>query len=910
MAPMESGHGTKSGNRPDLCPARVQGMRRQRGKAKMPVKPLFAAVAAALVLVPPAGPNLGAETGRPVLVAQAAAPTSMNDGGFAGLKLWYRRPAAVWNEALPVGNGRLGAMVYGGIAEECLQLNEATVWTGGPYDPSNPEALKALPEVRRLVLAGKFREAQELYGRRMMARPPNQQKYQPLGDLWIRPLGLGRPTDQNKQLLGYRRELDLDAAIASVRYAIGGVGYTREVFVTPVGQVIVVRLAADKPGRLSFSVRLTGRRNELTMDDTYARISEVDGRPVSSPGDETYRVEGRGNDTLILTGRTATYLGIPGRVMYEAWAKVVPEGGRVSLEGDAVTVVDADAATILVPAATNFVSYKDLGADPAARVAAALNACAGKPYAELRDRHVTEHRRLFRRLALTLARSENAELPTDERLRRFAAGAPDPDLAALYFQFGRYLLVCSSRPGSVPANLQGIWNDTMNPAWGSKYTTNINLEMNYWPAFVGNLDECSEPFVRLVEGLADTGRKIARTHYGARGWMLHHNTDIWLAAAPVNGPYVGTWPCGGAWLCNTLWDRYLFTSDRPYLERIYPLLKGAAEFFLDTLVVEPRHKWFVTCPSSSPENWPHYPGNTSFSDEVRKVNTYATIAAGPTIDMELLRGLFDACAEASKTLGRDAKFRRAVLEARGRLAPLRIGRLGQLQEYLEDWDDPKDTHRHLSHLYALYPGDAISPDRTPELAAAARTSLLMRGEGGMGWSLAWKTALWARLGDGERSYASLRRLLEPVDISTADPRQGGTLPNLMDMGPPFQIDGNFGGAAGIAEMLVQSQGGEIFFLPALPAAWPRGSARGFGARGGFEVDFDWRDGRLVSATIRSLQGGVCRLRTSGPVRVARRGEGEVPVTETKPGHVSFPTERGGVYVMETRNGPGQGPSRP
>jgi alpha-L-fucosidase 2 len=454
----------------------------EMGIANRRSAPLSTAILAAFVLASAVGFRLGADAGRRAPAARAEETRAGTDDGRALLKLWYRRPAAVWNEALPIGNGRLGAMVYGGLAEECLQLNESTVWTGGPYDPANRDALKALPEVRRLVFAGRYREAQELYGRRMMARPPNQQKYQPLGDLWIRPLGLGRPTDQNKQLLGYRRELDLDTAIAAVRYTVGGVNFTREVFASPADQVIVVRLAADKPGRLSFAVRLTGRRNELTMDDTYARITEVDGKPVSSPGDETSLVEGRGNDTLVLTGRTATYLGIPGRVAYEARAKVIAEGGRVSVEGDAVTVMDADAATILVPAATNFRSYKDLGGDPAARVAAILGSCAGKAYVKLRDDHIAEHRRLFRRLSLTLPRTENSALPTDERLRRFQAGAPDPDLAALYFQFGRYLLLSSSRPGSVPANLQGIWNDTMNPAWGSKYTTNINLEMNYWPA--------------------------------------------------------------------------------------------------------------------------------------------------------------------------------------------------------------------------------------------------------------------------------------------------------------------------------------------------------------------------------------------------------------------------------------------
>jgi len=821
---------------------------------------------------------------------------SVSDGDeWSDMKLWYRHPASFWTEALPIGNGRLGAMVYGLINEECLQLNEQTIWTGGPYDPSNPEAFEALPEVRRLVFQGKFREAQELFGRKMMARPPNQQKYQPLGDLWLRFFGQGRGTDWNRQLSNYQRELDLDTAIVTVKYRKGDVIFTREFFASSVDQAIVVRLSADKPGNISFSARLTGQRNELTMDDTYARITEMDGKPVSSPGDEYYMSYGLEPDSLILRGKTATYLGIKGRVEYLVKAKVIPEGGKISICGDVLTVLNADAVIILILAASNFNSFKDLSADPEFKISNWLENVCRKSYEQIKKDHIQEHQKLFRRVVINLGKTEASLLPTDERLRQFRKNA-DPQLAALFFQFGRYILISGSRPGGLPANLQGLWNDTMNPPWGSKYTTNINLQMNYWPAQVCNLDECFEPFVSMVEGLADTGARIAKVHYGARGWVLHHNTDIWLAAAPVNGPYVGTWPCGGAWLCVQLYDRYKFTEDKKYLQKIYPLMKGAAQFFLDTLVKEPKHGWLVTCPSSSPENWPRYPNNTAFLDEVRKVNVHATICAGPAIDMQLLRDLFTALIEASRILNVDSKFRKEIEKTRQRLAPLQIGKYGRLQEWLEDWDDPNDTHRHLSHLYGLYPGTHITLKATPELASAARKSLLMRGDEGPGWSLAWKMALWTRLHEGDRSYQLLRNLLDIVDISEINSAKTGSYPNLLNVQPPFQIDGNLGGCAAIAEMLLQSHTGEIEFLPALPAAWPSGYVKGLWARGGFEIDMEWENGQLTTAIVRSKLGNLCRISVSSPIIVTSDGR---MIKTSSPAHnvFEFQTFPGKTYTI-------------
>lgn len=723
------------------------------------------------------------------------------------LTLWYRQPANKWTEALPVGNGRLGAMVFGGIEREWLQLNENTFWSGGPYDPANPDALSALPEARRLIFAGKYAEARDLIGARMMGKPLRQMSYQPIGDLVLEFTGIDKPAD-------YRRELNLDTAIATTRFRAGGVEFRREVFASPVDQVIVVRLTADKPGHVSFTASFSTPQQRI---DKAAKSED----PAAGNGKLTQ-----------LNGIAPDERGIKGATRFSAQLRVIADSGKVTIEPEKTTVSGANSATILVSIATSYVNYRDTSADASARAAKYLAAAAIKPYETLRQDHIAEHQRLFRRVTLDLGSSDAANRPPDERLKTFADGR-DPQLAALMFQFGRYLLISSSRRGGQPATLQGLWNDRTDPPWGSKYTININTEMNYWPAEVTNLAECHEPLFRLIGELVEPGSRTAKVQYGARGWVCHHNTDIWRATAPCDGPHAGMWPCGGAWLCKHLWDHFEFSGDRAFLESAYPLMRGAAEFFLDTLVEEPRHHWLVDCPSLSPEN-EHHKG--------------VKVCAGPTMDIEIIGDLFDHCVKAAEILGVDPELRERMAAARRRLAPLQIGRLGQLQEWLDDWDKPDDHHRHVSHLYGLFPSEQITR-KTPELLAAARRSLELRGDGGTGWSKAWKINWWARLADGDHAYKMLEEAIT-----------GNTYPNLFDAHPPFQIDGNFGATSGISEMLLQSQEGEISLLPALPKAWPNGSVTGVRARGGLEVSLSWRNGSLTAATLKPSIDGQVRIR--------------------------------------------------
>jgi len=790
---------------------------------------------------------------------------ALNADGQGEMTLLYTQPADAWVEALPLGNGRVGGMVFGDVARDRIALNEDSLWSGEPQDADNPEALQALPEIRRLLFAGKVEEAERLANAKLVCKGAGSGlgngaydpygSYQALGDL-----RLVFASDANAE--NYQRTLDLSTGILRVAYTLGATSYEREYFISAPDKVLVIRMTASGTGTLDFEATLD--RDPKSGSHRWkndGRLEPFQDTEERMPGLQAAAAPGK---RLLLQGSTAPY----GDLRFAAALAVAETDGQLSAEGTALKVAGAHAVTLLLSAAT---SYRF--PDPAAQCAQDLDTAAAKPYATLRDVHVTDHISFMNRVTLQLPGPDKRNIPVNERLRALRRGEPDPGLMALYFQFGRYLLLASSRPGTLPANLQGIWCDHMQAPWNSDYHHNINDQMNYWPAEVGNLHECHKPFLEFIDSLRAPGRKTATIHYGARGWAVHTISNIWGFTSPGEHPSWGAFSAAGGWLCRHLWEHYAFFPDKTYLEWAYPIMRESALFYLDFLVEDPKTGFLVTGPSNSPEN--------SYRTADGQV---ARVCVGPAMDVEIIRDLFTNCIAAAEILGQQDPELAQMKAARERLAPNRVGKHGQLQEWLlEDYDEPEPGHRHMSHLYALHPGEAITPETTPELAQAAKVTLerrLANGGGHTGWSRAWMINFFARLHDGNAAHENLCALL-----------QKSTMPNLFDDHPPFQIDGNFGGAAAVAEMLLQSHAGAIHLLPALPDAWASGSVRGLRARGGFEVGITWESGQLKEATIRSDYGQSCTVRATVPVAIFK---GEAKVAEKD---VSFETEKGTTYSI-------------
>jgi alpha-L-fucosidase 2 len=727
------------------------------------------------------------------------------------LKLWYDKPAKVWNEALPIGNGRLGAMVFGDPANEKIQLNEETFWSGGPSRNDNPKALEALPKVRELIFEGKYHEAEKMVNENMVAEQLHGSMYQTIGNLNL-------SFDGHENYTNYYRELDIENALFSTTYTVNGVNFKREVFASFPDQVIAVKLSSDQRRSLYFTASLNGplARSTQALDA----------------------------NTLEMKGISSSHEGVEGQVKFNTRAKILNDGGEIKPDGNKIIVTKADEVVILISIATNFVDYKTLSADENERCQKFLSEASQKTFAKLKKAHISDYREYFTRSSLNLGTTPASERPTDIRVKNFSQ-TNDPELVTLYYQFGRYLLISSSRPGGQPANLQGIWNGSTHPAWDSKYTININTEMNYWPAEKCNLPELHEPLIEMVKELSEAGAQTAQTMYGCDGWVTHHNTDIWRISGVIDGAFWGMWPMGGAWLTQHLWEKYLYNGDLEYLASVYPIMKSACRFYQDFLIEEPTNGWLVVSPSNSPENAPA--GRPS-------------VTAGATMDNQILFDLFSKTIKAATLLNQDEKLISEYQKILDRLPPMQIGQYGQLQEWMEDLDSPEDKHRHISHLYGLHPSSQISPYSSPELFEAARTTLQHRGDVSTGWSMGWKVNFWARMLDGNHALKLIKDQLTLVGTDNNAGEGGGTYPNLLDAHPPFQIDGNFGCTAGIAEMLLQSHDGAIHFLPALPDEWKNGEITGLRTPGGFEVNCKWENGQLIKAEIKSTLGGNCRIR--------------------------------------------------
>ncbi len=736
----------------------------------------------------------------------------------SSLKLWYNEPASKWTEALPVGNGRLGAMVFGGVEREQIQFNEETLWTGAPHDYSHKGASAYLDEIRQLLFDGKQKEAEELAMREFMSVPLRQTEYQPFGDLYIEFPG-------HENYSNYLRQLDIEKAVCLTSYDVDGVNYRREIIASNPDQVIAIHLTANRPKALSFSI---------FMDSEHTKKSIVT--------DNNFQ-------TLNVAVKDGALKGIA-RIKIES-------DGIISDESNRIVVTDSKSATIWLSANTNFINYNDVSKDPGADLETTFEKIDNQDYNKVKEKHIDDYQALFERFSIDFGTSGRDSIPTNLRLKMFPDSPDDPQLIALYTQYGRYLLISSSRPGTQPANLQGIWNKDLAPSWGSKYTDNINTEMNYWPAEVTNLSECTEPLFSLIKDCSETGAVVAREHYNLDGWVLHHNTDLWRGAAPINNSNHGIWVSGSGWLSTHLWEHYLFTRDTDFLRNTaWPLMKGAALFYSEFLIEDPESGWLISTPSNSPEN--------------------GGLVAGPTMDHQIIRSLFKACIQASEILDKDRDFTKLLEEKAAKIAPNRIGRYGQLQEWMQDVDDPNNKHRHVSHLWGIHPGNDINWESSPELMEAARQSLIFRGDDATGWSLAWKINFWARLHDGDHAYELIKLLFRPVGIN--DPRYergGGSYPNLFDAHPPFQIDGNFGAPAGIVEMLIQSHLSAIDILPSLPSALPEGAISGVCARGGFELSFSWSGGTLQNVEVLSKAGGKCRLRYKGKITEFETDKGKI-----------------------------------